>query len=181
MLKYNFPKDLLVIDFESMYSNNSETNSPVQFACILLDKNTLQEKDAFSTFIKVDLSLISEDIKVKKSYTPEKIDNAPEPKEVANMFLEKFGKDYLITSWAANLDLKMFEKLMNSVAVSFDEFDYHVFDLWPVAYIHLLKSGYVGSARSEEMFKAFDLPSRPTSHDALEDCRHAAEVLRKVI
>jgi hypothetical protein len=38
-----FPKDLLIIDFESTLGD-SEKTEPAQFGAILLDKSTLKEK-----------------------------------------------------------------------------------------------------------------------------------------
>jgi hypothetical protein len=53
------------------------------------------------------------------------------------------------------------------------------FDMWPVAYIHLTKRGYKGGYASEEMFQAFGAKPRG-GHDALEDARIAADILRQL-
>jgi hypothetical protein len=78
------------------------------------------------------------------------------------------------------LDMILFRKLLSSAKINFSEFDYHIYDLWPIAYTYLLEHGYQGSWRSEAMFQEFGLPPRGT-HDALEDCRHEAMVLRKIL
>jgi len=174
-----FPKDLLIIDFKPTLGDSEETK-PAQFGAILLDRVTLKEKKSFVSFIKTDLSIIPKEKLIKKGFTPEKFANAPISSEVAKKFIDEFGKDYFIASWAAGLDMILFRKLISSTKIKFSEFDYHVYDLWPVAYTHLLRKGYKGSWRSEAMFKEFGLPSREI-HDALEDCSYAAQVLRKIM
>lgn len=178
-MNFSFPKDILIIDFESSLGD-SENTEPVQFGAILLDKATLKEKKNFVSFIKADLSNVSPERIIEKGYDPKKIINAPTSAKVAKKFTKQFGKDYFISSWAAGLDMILFRKLMSSAKINFSEFDYHVYDLWPIAFTDLLEKGYKGSWRSEAMFKEFGLPSR-NIHDALEDCRHAAQVLRKII
>ena len=174
-----FPKDLLIIDFEPTLGDSPKTQ-PAQFGAILLDRATLAEKKSFVSFIKTDLSVIPKARLIQKGFTPEKFAQAPTLAEVAALFIAQLGKDYFISSWAAGLDMILFRQLLSAAKIEFSEFDYHVYDLWPVAYTYLLEHGYTGSWRSEAMFQAFGLPSRGT-HDALEDCRHAAQVLRKIM
>lgn len=177
-MKVVFPKDILVIDFEFIeYSDKTE---PAQFGAILLDKSTLKEKKSFVSFIQNDLSRVPKEILIKKGFTKEKFASAPTPPEIVEKIIKEFGKDYFISSWAANMDMQLFQKLLASAKIPFSEFDYHIFDLWPVAYTYLLRKGYKGSWRSEAMFQELGLPPRGI-HDALEDCRHAAQVLRKII
>ncbi len=178
-MKFIFPKDLLIIDFEGTL-DDFETTEPAQFGAILLDRATLAEKKSFESFIKCDLSTIPKETLIKQDFTEEKFKDAPTSSELAKKFVKEFGKDYFISSWAASLDIRLFIKLMSSAKINFAEFDYHVYDLWPIAYSYLLEKGYKGSWRSEAIFQEFGLPLRGT-HDALEDCRHAAEVLRQIM
>jgi hypothetical protein len=84
------------------------------------------------------------------------------------------------------MDINHFQTLLSAAGVDFLEgktdfkkYDFHILDIWPIAYVHLLKNGYTGGTGSEEMFQAFGATARGL-HDALEDCRIAAEVLRKI-
>lgn len=172
-----FDKDILVIDFEGV-------RSPVQVGAVLLDKETLEEKDHFVSYIYADLP----DKMVKKSgITQEMINDAPTPEEVGKMIYEKFGSDVFISSWVQSLDMSHFANLMNKAnidfkegPISFSKYDYHVLDLWPVAYIYALKNGYTGGIGSDELFAYFGADPR-SLHNALEDCRIAADVLRKIV
>ncbi len=172
-----FSKDILVIDFEGV-------THPVQVGAILLDKETLEEKDSFVSYIYADLQ--GKTIK-NSGITQEMIDDAPKPDEVGKMIYDKFGSDVLIASWVQSLDISHFAHLMQKAnidftegPISFSKYDYHVLDIWPIAYVHALKNGYTGGVGSEELFQYFGAEPRDL-HNALEDCRIAADVLRKII
>ena len=174
-----FPKDIVIIDFESSHGMGATNNQPVQLGAILLDRQTLAEKDSFTTIIRADMSDVPVEWIMKKGYDLEKIAAAPTSAEAAQQFVQKFGKDYFLAAWVAGGDRELFRMMMQSANIPISDFDFHYYDIWPVAYTYLLGEGYKGSANSEEMFRTFGLPPRGT-HDALEDCRLAAEVLRKI-
>lgn len=172
-----FPKDILIIDFEGQ-------KHPVQIGAILLDKETLEEKDSFVSYIYTDL----EGLIVKKSgITQEMINDAPKPAEIGKMVYKKFGSDIFLASFVQNLDITHFRNIMATAGIDFIEaptdfkkYDFHILDIWPAAYIHALKNGYVGGTGSEELFQYFGAKPRGL-HDALEDCRITADVLRKIV
>ncbi len=172
-----FSKDILVIDFEGV-------RHPVQVGAVLLDKETLEEKDNFLSYIYADLG---EKIVKKSGITQETINDAPRPEEIGKMLYEKFGSNVFIGSWVQSLDISHFANLMSKANIDFTEgpinfskYDFHVLDIWPAAYIHALKNGYTGGVGSEELFQYFGAKPRDL-HNALEDCRIAADVLRKII
>ena len=164
-----FPKDILVIDFEGFAE-------PTQLGAVLLDKDSLEEKDNFCTYSWADLK---GKIGKVSGITQEDLKGAPSQAEAGKMFFEKFGTDILIASWVANLDMEHFKKIMDAAKIERRQYDYHILDIWPAAYIYLLKNGYTGGIRSEEIFKEFGAKPRGL-HNALEDCRIAADVLRKI-
>jgi DNA polymerase III epsilon subunit-like protein len=163
-----FPKDILMLDFEGK-------NKPIQIGVVLLDKETLQEKDSFTSYIYADMSTVQ----TKSGITQEMLMGAPSQEEVGKMLVEKFGFEFLIGSWVANMDTQHFRTLITQAGYGWSQFDFHVVDVWPAAYIHLVKQGYTGSIFSEEMFQAFGAKPRGM-HDALEDARIAADVLRQL-
>jgi len=165
-----FTKDILIIDFEGLAE-------PVQIGAVLLDQETLIEKDNFSTYIFADLK---DKIKITSGISQETLKDAPTQAEVGRMIFEKFGTDIIIGSWVANADIKNFEKIITAAGLDFKLYDYHILDIWPAAYIYLVKHGYSGSMQSEEIFKEFGAKPRGL-HNALEDCRIAVDVLRKIV
>jgi len=165
-----FSKDILVIDFEGLIE-------PVQIGAVLLDKETLEEKDNFSSYIWAELE--EGTVKSITGITQQTLKGAPSQAEVGKKFFEKFGTDVFIAPWVAQGDMRNFEKIIIAAGIDMKQYDYHVLDIWPIAYIHLLKRGYIGSVRSEPIFKEFNVKLRGL-HDALEDCRIAADILRKI-
>jgi len=166
----NFVKDILVIDFEGF-------DEPKQIGAILLDKNTLEEKDSFVSYIYADMKGKKS---IKSGITQDMLEGAPSQAEIGKIVYDKFGTEVFICSFVSNLDLAHFRKIMLSAGVDFSKYDYHILDLWPVAYLYLLKQGYKGGIDSEEIFKAFGNKPRGL-HNALEDCKIAADILRKLV
>lgn len=172
-----FHKDILVIDFEGV-------KKPVQVGAVLLDKETLGEKASFVSYIYADLEGF---VSPKSGITQVMIDAAPTQAEVGQMLYDRFGSDIFIGSFVQNMDINHFQTLLSAAGIDFLEaktdfkkYDFHILDIWPIAYVHLLKQGYTGSTGSEDMFQAFGAKPRGF-HNALEDCRITADVLRKIV
>jgi len=163
-------KDILVIDFEGLAD-------PVQIGTVLLDKETLKEKNSFLSYIWADMKgkTLS-----KSGISQETLKGAPTQAEIGKIIFEKFGTDVLIGSWVAHADSRNFDKIVRAAGIDPSRYDYHILDIWPAAYLHLLKQGYKGGIDSESIFGEFGAKPRGL-HNALEDCRIAAEVLRKII
>ncbi len=166
----NFTKDILLIDFEGF-------DVPKQIGAILLDKNTLEEKDNFSSYIYTNTGGKKS---MKSGITQEMLEGAPSQSEVGKIVFDKFGADILIASFVADLDFRHFRTIISSAGIDPTLYDYHVLDIWPLAYVHLLKDGYTGKINSEDIFQAFGAKPRDL-HNALEDCRITADVLRKIV
>ncbi|MDB4939585.1 MAG: hypothetical protein JWO40_10 [Candidatus Doudnabacteria bacterium] len=174
-----FAKDVLLIDIETT-GINPHTALPIQIAAVLLDKETLEEKSSYSTYIQQDLTDANPESMAINGIKPEQLQTAPSEKEVVDAIVEKFGFDVLLASWVEFLDRRLFQRMFLNSGYDPAKFDPHYLDLWPVAYVYLLKQGYNGSIRSEPMMQALGLSARG-AHDALEDCRHAADALRKIM
>lgn len=173
-----FSKDILVIDFETT-GLDLGSDLPIQLGAVLLDKQSLAEKDTYLSYIKQDVSLMSEESAKIHGITQEVLNDAPIQEDVINEFIDKFGNNFYLASWNEMLDHTMLKKMLESVGKSIYEHDYHYLDIWSLAYMYLVRQGKGDIIKSEPTFQYFGLPAR-TSHDALEDCRHTAEVLRKV-
>ena len=166
-----FLKDILLLDFEG------SGTEPLQIGALLLDKETLKEKDSFVSYIYTEMQGRTSTI---SGISQETLRNAPSQAQVGNTIFEKFGTHIMLGSWVADLDRAHFKKIIISAGLDIRVYDYHILDLWPLAYVYLLKAGYTGGIRSEEMFHAFGVPPRGL-HNALEDCRIEAEILRNII
>ena len=166
-----FKKDILVIDFEGGHYG------PKQIGAVLLDKETLDEKDRFCCYMYLNMQGIPS---MKSGITQDTLDNAPSRVEVAKRFYEKFGTNIFLASFVSDLDIQHLRTIINEAGINSPEYDYHILDIWPLAYTYLLKRGYEGNADSESIFRAFGFAPRG-NHNALEDARIAAGILRKII
>ena len=167
----NFAKDILLIDFEG-----GRSRGPTQIGAILLDKNTLEEKGSFVSYIWKDMRGT---VGSKSGITQEMLEGAPSEAEVGKMVFERFGTDVIIASFVADMDFRYFRQIITAANLDPATYDYHVLDVWPLAYVHLLKKGYKGPINSEEIFQEFGAKPRG-NHNALEDCRITADVLSKI-
>ncbi len=165
-----FIKDLLIIDFEGGIG-------PKQIGAVLLDKETLEEKKSFSSYIYFDMKGKPS---LSSGITQDMLDDAPTQAEVGRKVFDIFGTDIILGSWIADFDFKHFKTIITSAGIDPSLYDYHFFDIWPVAYAYLLKNGYDGGIRSDEMFSSFGIKQRG-NHNALEDARIASDVLRKIM
>ena len=173
-----FKNDILVLDFE-FTDIDAYRAQPLQVGAVLLDKDTLAEKDSYQSYIKSDIRNANPDSMKVNGITAEDLSNAPSPAEVGQAVFEKFGTEVILASFVQMKDRVMFDKIMSEAGIDYNRYDYHFLDIWPLAYIYLRKQGQT-AYRSEEIFRAFGLAGR-TQHQALDDCRKAADVLRRVV
>jgi|SRR5579872_695026 len=173
-----FPKDILLIDFETT-GYGADVSEPIEIGALLLDQNTLREKDSFNSLIYSELKNITPGSAEMWKIDQAEIKSAPKLQLVGKQFIEKFGFNVLVSGWVQRLDRSMLNKMVLAAGENPEKYDYHYLDLWPIAYLHLVKRGYQGGLDSDSIFKEFGVPLRG-KHDALEDCRIEAEILRKI-
>jgi DNA polymerase III epsilon subunit-like protein len=175
-----FQKDILLIDFEGSGWGDIALSEPTQLGAVLLDKQSLEEKGDYLSYIAIDHpeNFRQEAIELS-GITPNILVDAPAKQQIANEFVKKFGTDVFLASWNSSFDQAMLQMLLHSIKKDLSYFDYHYLDIWPIAYAYLCRHGHGDIIRSEPTFKYFGQTER-SNHDALDDCRRTAEVLRKV-
>ena len=183
----NFKKDILLIDTE-FSGFDLKKHELLQIAAILLDKKTLKEKEVFSSFIKPTRwnKRDKESMKVN-NITYDSVKDAPSLKQVINTFDKTFGHNVIQAFYVGFNDKRFLMDSYKRVGIKW-QFDYHVFDLWPVFYAHLAKKNqlkakkYFAGFGLEFLIKKFKIKLKESKlHDALTDCRVSAEILRKII
>ncbi|MEI7818976.1 MAG: exonuclease domain-containing protein [bacterium] len=182
-----FSKDILLIDFESTGFKNDPTTKdvidpgePTQLGAILLDAITLEEKSEFISDIKADPALLDPWVLENTDITIERVTSAPDHQSVAKKFVDQFGLDVYLATWNVTFDRAWLDVLMQSIDRRDTMYDYHHLDVWSLAYTHLCKLGHPEIIKSEDTFAFFGQSAR-TAHNALDDCRRTAEVLRAII
>ena len=174
-----FAKDILLIDFEGTGIELAKSE-PTQLGAVLLDKVTLEEKDHFLSYIAIERpeDFTKEAVAIS-GITAEMIADAPSRTDVVDSFIKQFGAEVFLASWNSSFDQAMLSLLLKSVDKDLFFYDYHYLDIWPIAYTYLCCRGRGDIIRSEATFNYFGQTARG-QHDALDDCRRTAEVLRKI-
>ena len=182
-----FSKDILLIDFESTgFTRDTETNDvidpgdPTQLGAVLLDKKTLAEKQHFLSDIQADPSRLDAWVLEHTDITAERVKNAPSSKQVAKDFIATFGTDVYLASWNVSFDRAWLDAFLHAIRRRETMYDYHHIDVWTLAYTYLCEQEHPEVIRSEETFRLFGQDARG-AHNALDDCRRTAEVLRAII
>lgn len=182
----DFKKDLLLIDIEFTGLDLGK-HEIIQLAALLLDKKTLKEKKSFCAFIKPQ-KWANRDLKSMaiNGISWEKLKNAGNLKTVLSKF-NKFAnqKNAVLSYYGGPADMDFLRVAYKKAGIKW-QFDYHFFNLWAVFYHHFAvkdqlrnKARFAGFSL-EDLMRRFNIKSGKR-HDALEDCRIEAEVLRRII
>ena len=182
----DFKKDLLLVDLETT-GLDAQKHEIIQIAAILLDRKTLKEKEAFSSYIK-PAKWKKRDLESMKinGITWENLKSAPSLKEVLAQFSKLFKpSDVVLSYYGGPLDMDFLRAAYAEVGMKW-RFDYHFFNLWGMFYAFLASRGQLKNPSRHAGFSLEDLMSKfkirsKNRHDALEDCRIEAEILRKII
>ncbi|MFO0954963.1 MAG: 3'-5' exonuclease [Candidatus Saccharibacteria bacterium] len=182
-----FAKSVLLIDFESTgFVKNStgdiiDSGEPTQLGAVLLDARSLQEVSHFSSDIQADPAKLDAWVQAHTDITPERVIRAPSRAEVAKRLVEQFAPESVfLASWNIHYDRGWLDVLLRSIDRRESLFDYHHIDVWSLAYHYLCSHGRSDVIRSEETFALFGQSAR-AAHNALDDCRRTAEVLRAIV
>ncbi len=183
----NFKKDLLLVDIEAT-GLDSNRHEIIQLAGVLLDKKTLKEKKAFSSFIRPAKwgNRDKESMAVNK-ISFDKVKNAPSLHLTLKKFNKAFGKNVILAYYVGIMDIIFLQTAHKKAGLKWP-FDYHYFNIWGLFYGYLASRGKLTSKKDfagfgiESMIKTFKIKADKNQlHDALMDCRVEAEILRKVI
>lgn len=198
-LMFTFPRDLIVFDFETT-GTVPGYHDPIQLAAIRLDRHTLEEKAAFESKIK-PIRPENADIEALKvtGRTFEDLEDlaktAPEPAAVIKDFEEAmFGKHtppdekawyfmrIVLAGQNVRFDMNFLNEMLAENGYPRDRYGYHAVDTMTLCFIAQGAMGFQTDERNrlnlDAQAKAFGIP-RGEEHDALEDVRVTAEVLRR--
>lgn len=182
----NFKHDLLLIDLE-MTGLEISKHEIIQIASVLLDKQTLEEKQSFMTYVKPKkwANRDPESMKIN-GIKKETLETAPSLKEALLEFRNINSKPVILTVWGGTLDTIFLKAGYEKCKMEYP-YDYHVFNVWSFAYPLLAKKNMLKSNNRfagfsmDELVKKFRIKQNGKRHDALTDCRLEADVLRHLI
>ncbi len=180
-----FNKDILIIDIESTGLDYNK-NEIIQLAGILLDKKTLKEKKRFESYIRPNnWSNHDPEAMAVNKISKETLKSAPSLKTVIDKFHKTFGTNVMLSPYGTIMDTAMLRVAYKKVGRKYN-YDYHVFDIWPLCYTYMAKKRLLKNTRRFSGFSLNDVANHfkikiPTNrHTALADCELQAAVLRKL-
>ena len=181
----DFKKDLLLIDLETTGLDASR-HEIIQLAAILLDKKTLAEKEVFDTFVRpAKWRTRDRESMAINGISWQQVQGAPRLPEVIKNFDRLFGHDVILSHYGGPLDMDFLRAAYKKYFKEFP-FDHHYFNLWGLFFSYLAAQNKLKNTRHftgftlDGFLKVYRLKSN-NRHDALEDCRLEAEILRRVM
>ncbi|HMQ02063.1 MAG TPA: exonuclease domain-containing protein [Candidatus Doudnabacteria bacterium] len=169
-------KDLLVFHLETT-GQDPERDSIIQLAAVVLDKDSLLEKNFFNSYIKVSfldstLHQHSEQLGIEF----ETLRRSPKLTEVLKDFINDLGYEPLLATNSVQNFLFLRQGFKKSLLPF--KYDRHVLDVWSLSYIYALHIGIKKIPTINTLATQFNLPK---ATNGLEYARLTAQVLRKII
>ena len=178
----SFARDILVVDFE-VTGFDVEKDEPVQIGMLLLDKDTLETKWSYGSWIQPKQPVSLEQAGLRWASLDqndlEEIKKAPDLATVAKKIVKLLPEKYFLCAWNATFDFCFWDKLLKTVGMRAKTAN--ILDLWTLAQVKLLSDeNYTGDYKSESVFQYFGAKSR-TKHYGITDCEIEAMLLRKLL
>jgi DNA polymerase III epsilon subunit-like protein len=158
----------------------------VSISALLLDRTTLDQVKSMSTLVQlVPEALAQADPKSMQIHglTLSQLEAAPTPVEVVTRFLDSFGADFYFCGWNICFDTQFLRALFEQAGrlQDFDTFRYHRLDLWSLLELAWLRGVIPAPPESlSSVCRVFGI-ERQHVHDALEDARISAQILRETL
>jgi oligoribonuclease (3'-5' exoribonuclease) len=163
---------------------NPRVHQIVSIGALLLDRTTLDTVKSMSTLVQLTpeaFAQASPRAMQIHGLTLSQLEAAPTPAEVVTQFLDTFGADFYFCGWNICFDTQFLRALFDQAGrlQDFDTFRYHRLDLWSLLELAWLRGLILAPPDSLSIACGlFGIP-RPSVHDAMEDARVTALILRK--
>jgi len=171
-------KDILIFQLEAT-GTDIERDHIIQLSGILLDKDSLLEKNFFKSYIKV--SFLDGTVQAHANHldiTFDQLRKSPKLAETIKNFVSTFGYEPLLATQSVQnyLFLKQaFKKTLTPF-----NYDKHLLDIWSLSYIYIIHYGIKKIPTLQTMATHFNL-KLSRANDALAKERLTAEVFKKII
>lgn len=171
-------KDLLIIHLETT-GNDPDRDHIIQLSAVLLDKDSLLEKNFFNSYVKVSfldgtLQKHSEQLGIQF----DTLRKSGKINEVINNFIDVFGYEPLLAS--NSVQNYLFLRAAFKKTLTPFKYDRHLVDIWSLGYIYALHIGIKKMPTLTTLADHFNIQLK-NSADGLEKARAIAAVLKKII
>lgn len=182
-MKHDFNSDLLLLDLETTGSDPNR-HEIVEIGAILLDCGTLDEKAAFESRVRPTHFERADPTALRiHGLTEQDLEYAPSSDEVLSAFVKTFGLNYALCGWNIGFDTAFLRQYFDQAGriEEFNQLDYHRLDLWSALQLSWVSGKFPVEPRSLTDVCSWLGINRRQKHNALEDARIAAQVLRHIV
>jgi DNA polymerase III epsilon subunit-like protein len=158
----------------------------VSIGALLLNRATLDPMKSMSSLVQLSPEAFARaNPKAMQIHglTLRQLEDAPTPAEVVTRFLNTFGADFYFCGWNVCFDTQFLRALFDQAGrlQDFDTFLYHRLDLWGLLELAWLRGLLQAPPDSLSIACGLFGIHRPPVHDAMEDARVTALILRKTL
>lgn len=154
------------------------SDSIVELGACLLNSSDLVEVSQFSSRARPE-SEMREEAQLIHGLTTSDLENSPSMAQVITEFDAWAPQDVLLCGHNVAFDVACLKRGYGVGNLDY-RFDYHILDIWSIAYVATRALDLrVGGLTLDDLCAYFGVP-RPQPHSALADARASAEVLRSV-
>jgi len=169
------PKELLVIDVETTGLSDLDDRI-VEIAAVHLAGPNLEERSWFRTLVRADCRISSRATAVH-GLTDEDLRAAPPEREAIDALTRFAPGRGIVTGHNVGFDVAFLRAAYGRTEVMYP-FDYHTLDVWSLAFFILGSEGVrLPKYNLDDLCGLYGI-RRPSVHNALDDVRATAEVLR---
>lgn len=184
-LSQPFDRDLLVFDVETT-GIDPRVHQIVSIGALLLDRTTLEPLKEMSTLVQLTpeaFAKASPRAMQIHGLTFSQLEAAPTPVEVVTQFWDTFGTDFYFCGWNVCFDTQFLRALFDQTGrlQDFDTFRYHRLDLWSLLELAWVRGLLQAPPDSLSIACGLFGIERPSVHDAMEDARVTALILKKTL
>lgn len=171
-------KDLLVLHVETT-GTDPDRDHIIQLSAILLDKDSLLEKNNFNSYVKVsflDGTLQKHSDQLGISF--DQLRKSSKITEVIKDFVTEFGYEPLLAT--NSVQGYLFLRAAFKKSLTAFKYDRHLVDIWSLGYIYALHIGIKKMPTLTTLADHFNIQIS-NSADGLEKARATAAVLKRII
>lgn len=174
-----FTKDILFFGITTT-GDNTDKDNILQLAGILIDKDSLLEKDNFNSYIRASYleNIINEHTNFLR-IDPHLLKTSPKIYDAIKQFNKQFDPSGLVLAAHNTSDIIFLKNAYKKAVVPY-KFDPHSLQLWTLGYIYTLHYGIKKLPTLNTFLDFFKLKMH-NPYDAMEKIRMQIEVFKKII
>jgi len=172
-------KPIIVLDVETT-GIYPQLDSIVSLGAVFLDGDTLEQTNSYYSLVR-PVAIMTDEAQRIHGLTLEQLYNAPTAFSVMNEFyrLIPLEEKPIIAGHNVSFDVSFLKLAVSNAGLCW-AFDYHTIDTWTLAYV-LLGSQLKNKRITLDTICDYFCISRAKEHNALEDARITAEILRRFV